>query len=65
MSLVLLFDKVRFALEGKKTYIVAFVLAALNLAVAFDLISPANLEQINLVLVALGFGAIRAGVNKN
>lgn len=51
-------------LDGKKTYIVAFILAALNLAVAFDLISPANLEQLNLVLVALGLGAIRAGINK-
>jgi hypothetical protein len=51
-------------LEGKKTYIVAVVLAVLNLAVAFGWISPENLEQINLILVALGFGAIRAGINK-
>ena len=51
-------------LSGKKTYIVAFVLATLNLAVAFGWISPENLEQINLILVALGLGAIRAGVNK-
>lgn len=51
-------------INGKKTYIVAVVIAVLNLAVAFDVISPANLEQINLVLVALGFGALRSGINK-
>lgn len=51
-------------LQGKKTYIIAFVLAALNLAVAFDLISPAQLDQINIVLVALGLGALRSGINK-
>lgn len=51
-------------LSGKKTYIIAVVLAVLNLAVALGWISPENLEQINLILVALGFGALRAGVNK-
>lgn len=52
------------ALQGKKTYLVAVVIAVLNLAVAFGWISPENLEQINLILVALGLGAIRAGVSK-
>jgi hypothetical protein len=52
------------ALRGKKTYIVAVVIAVLNLAVAFGWITPDNLEQINLILVALGFGAIRAGISK-
>lgn len=51
-------------LDGKKTYIVAIVIAVLNLAVAFGWISPENLEQINVILVALGLGAIRAGINK-
>lgn len=51
-------------LSGKKTYIIAVVIAVLNLLVAFNVISPENLEQINLILVALGFGALRAGVNK-
>ena len=51
-------------LYGKKTYIIAFVMALVNLLVAFEVISPANLEAINYVLVALGFGAIRAGVAK-
>lgn len=55
-------QKLANTLYGKKTYIVAFVMALINLLVAFEVISPANLEAINYVLVALGFGAIRAGV---
>lgn len=51
-------------LAGKKTYLVAFLLAALNFGVAVGWISPENLEQINVILVALGLGALRAGVNK-
>ena len=57
-------EKILEALWGKKTYIVAVVIAVLNLAVAFGWVSPAQLEQINYVLVALGLGALRAGVNK-
>lgn len=56
--------KLLYTLQGKKTYIIAFIMAALNLAVAFGWISPENLEQINIVLVALGLGALRAGVSK-
>lgn len=52
-------------LEGKKTYIVAVVIAVLNLAVALGWISPENLEQINVILVALGLGAIRAGISRS
>lgn len=51
-------------LEGKKTYIVAVVLAVLNLAVAFGWITPDHLNQINVVLAALGLSALRAGVEK-
>ena len=51
-------------LYGKKTYIVALVMAIINLLVAFEVISPDNLEAINYVLVALGFGAVRAGISK-
>jgi hypothetical protein len=52
------------ALYGRKTYIVAVVIAVLNLAVAFGWVSPENLTQINVVLGALGLSALRAGVNK-
>lgn len=51
-------------LSGKKTYIIAVVIAVLNLLVAFEVVSVQQLEQINLILVALGFGAIRAGISK-
>lgn len=51
-------------LRGKKTYLVAFVLAAVNLAVALEWITVEELNQVNAVLVALGLGALRAGVNK-
>lgn len=57
-------EKILEALWGKKTYIVAVVIAVLNLAVAFGWVSPDQLEQINYVLVALGLSALRAGVNK-
>ena len=58
------FDRVVFALEGRKTYIIATTTAVLNIAVAFNMINPAHLAQINAVLVALGGMAIRAGINK-
>lgn len=51
-------------LSGKKTYIIAIVLAVLNLAVAMNWISVDQLNQINTILVALGLGALRAGVSK-
>lgn len=57
-------DKILQALSGRKTYIVALVLAVLNLAVAFGWVDPYHLEQINVVLVALGLGALRNGVKK-
>ena len=50
------------ALSGKKTYIVAVVIALLNLAVAFGWIDPDHLTQINMVLTALGLGALRSAV---
>ena len=51
-------------LYGKKTYIIAVILAVLNLLVACDVFTPDQIEQINLILVALGLGALRAGVAK-
>jgi hypothetical protein len=53
-----------YALEGRRTYIVAVVIAVLNLAVAFGWVSPENLTQINVVLGALGLGALRSSVSK-
>ena len=51
-------------LDGKKTYVIAVVTAVLNLAVAFGWLSVDNLTQINVVLGALGLGALRSGVSK-
>lgn len=53
------------ALNGRKTYIIAVVIAVLNLCVAFGWISPEHLAQINMVLGALGLGALRSGVAKS
>ena len=51
-------------LDGKKTYIIAFALAGLNLAAAFGILSVEAIETINFVLLALGLGTIRLGVAK-
>jgi hypothetical protein len=59
-----LFDSIRLRLEGKKTYIVAIVMAVLNFAVAMNWLSPQHLTAINFVLTALGFTALKAGINR-
>lgn len=51
-------------LQGKRTYITAVVLAVLNLLVAFNVISPDHLTQINTVLGALGLGFLRTSVKQ-
>lgn len=51
-------------LSGKKTYIIVLIGAVLNLSVAFGWVSVEQLEQINAVLLALGLGALRAGISK-
>ena len=52
-------------LSGKKTYIIAVVIAALNIAVAYGWITPDHLATINIVLTAFGVSALRAGVTKS
>lgn len=51
-------------LQGKKTYLIAILIAVLNFAVAMEWLTVDQLDQINLILGALGLGALRAGVNK-
>lgn len=51
-------------LAGKKTYLIAVILGLLNVAVYLNWITVDQLEQINVILVALGFGALRAGFSK-
>lgn len=55
-----LFEK----LKGKKTYIVAAVIAVVNLLAAFGVIDAEQIESINLVLAALGVGTIRHAMAK-
>lgn len=52
-------------LSGKKTYIIAGIIGAMNAGVSLGWISPSNITQINLVLGALGLGALRSGVTKS
>ena len=56
--------KLVYFLEGKKTFIVAIVIAVLNLAVALNWITPDHLAQINMILGAAGLGAIRDSISK-
>jgi len=51
-------------LAGKKTYLVAIVIAVVNFAVAMGWVSIEMLDQINLILVSLGLGSLRAGISK-
>jgi hypothetical protein len=51
-------------LSGKKTYIIAVIIAVLNFAVAMGWLSVEMIDQINLILVSLGLGSLRAGISK-
>ena len=51
-------------LDGYKTYIVAAVLAVLNLVAVTGVIPVDVLNTINSILVALGLGTLRSGVAK-
>lgn len=51
-------------LKGKKTYIVAAVIAVVNLLAAFGVIDAEQIGSINLVLAALGAGTIRHAMAK-
>ena len=60
-----MFQKLSTSLVGKRTYLTAIVIAVLNLAVAANWINPAHLAEINVVLGALGLGALRAAVSNS
>lgn len=55
-----------FALEGKKTYLLATIGTLVNLLVVVNpsAISQAQLLKIDGILIALGGAALRAGINK-
>lgn len=52
-------------LNGKKTYIVAAVLIVLNGMVALGYLTPAQIDNINIILGALGIVTLRAGMSKS
>lgn len=51
-------------LQGKKTYIVAFLFAAFNFAkiMGWITVSDEIISLIDPVLIALGIGSLRAGI---
>lgn len=51
-------------IRGKKTYIVALIMAVVAALKIFGVIEPATYDGIMGALAALGFGALRAGVEK-
>jgi hypothetical protein len=51
-------------IRGKKTYIVAGVMAVVSGLKFFGVIDQVTYEGIMGLLAALGFGALRAGVEK-
>ncbi len=51
-------------IRGKKTYIVAGTMAVVSGLKIFGVIDPAIYETIMGLLAALGFGALRDGVEK-
>jgi len=57
-------NKVLGYLQGKKTYIIIFVAIVFNTLVQLGYVDPSYVEYVNIVLAALGLGALRAGVSK-
>jgi len=51
-------------LNGKKTYIIAIILAVINLLVACEVLPHEAVEPINFVLAGLGLGTLRLAVKK-
>ena len=59
-------SKIIVFLQGKKTYVIAFVTAIFNFGITVGWWTPDNQlwVAINLILGALGLGALRAGISK-
>jgi hypothetical protein len=51
-------------LQGKKTYIIIIVAIVFNTLVQLGYVDASYVEYVNIVLAALGLGALRAGVSK-
>lgn len=58
-------NKLKSLLEGKKTYIVVIVAIVFNTLVQLGYLDANYVQYVNIVLAALGLGALRAGVTKS
>ena len=54
----------QYFLEGKKTYIVAFIAVALNFAVFMNWVTVEQVNTINVILGGLGLATLRSAVSK-
>lgn len=57
-------NKILSYLQGKKTYIIIIVAIVFNTLVQLGYVDASYVEYVNIVLAALGLGALRAGVSK-
>ena len=51
-------------LQGRKTYIVVIVAIIFNTLVQYGYVDPSYAQYVNIILSALGLGALRAGISK-
>lgn len=51
-------------LHGKKTYILVIVAIVFNTLVQLGYLQASNVEYVNIILAALGLGALRDGIKK-
>tara|TARA_R110000868_G_scaffold405796_1_gene685596 strand:+ start:811 stop:993 length:183 start_codon:yes stop_codon:yes gene_type:complete len=51
-------------LHGKKTYILVIVAIIFNTLVQLGYLQSSNVEYVNIILAALGLGALRDGIKK-
>lgn len=56
--------KILSELQGRKTYIVVIVAIIFNTLVQYGYVDPSYTQYVNVILGALGLGALRAGISK-
>lgn len=56
--------KIISSLSGSKTYIVVIVAIIFNTLVQYGYVDPSYVQYVNIILSALGLGALRAGISK-
>ena len=52
------------SLRGRRTYIVVIVAIIFNTLVQYGYVDPSYVQYVNIILSALGLGALRAGISK-